>query len=144
MCLVGSLFARGVEWTCSRSGDRTNDGALGVGHRSVIWVLVVCDHGARGLWFGAGTGIFSRCLDEHLVDGEGALRRTGRGSGVWVCVGVMGRGEGRLYGGMGGRRDGGDGDRGRRRDRGDGTRDEVMREIYVVVVTTCWAERTGG
>jgi len=56
VCLVGSLFARGVEWTCSRSGDRTNDEALGVGHRSVIWVLVVCDHGAWGLWFGAGWG----------------------------------------------------------------------------------------
>lgn len=37
-------------------------------------MLVVCQNDSRGWWFVIPwSGIVCRCLEEHLIDGEGAL-----------------------------------------------------------------------
>lgn len=63
-----------------------DDRTLAVGRRSVIWVLVVCDDSPWGLRFAAGTGVIGGCFEEHLIDREGALRRAGGRSRVWVRI----------------------------------------------------------
>ena len=62
---------------------------------------MACDNGAWGLWFATGTWVLGGCLEEHLIDREGALGRAGRRSRVWARMRVPWGREGGLKHGMG-------------------------------------------
>lgn len=64
-------------------------------------MLVVSNDSPWGLGLPAGTGVVCGCFEEHLVDGEGTLRRAGRGSRLLWGIRVTWRGERGLEGVVG-------------------------------------------